>query len=72
MHERHRVGDPALSDIKDHSFGLVDCLLDIYGLGVANLGNFMGSGDQRAQNRVFVHDPGVVGCIGSRWCASGQ
>jgi hypothetical protein len=63
--ERHRrVDDACLGDLEDLRLCLVECLGDIVGLEITDLGDLAGDADELAQHRRVLHDLGVPRRVG--------
>ena len=64
MQGGHGVGRPPLGHVEHHLLGLVDGGFDVFGHRVAEIGDLAGHADEAAQERVLLHDGGVVPRVG--------
>jgi len=60
----HGVGRPPLGHVEHHLLGFVDRRFYILGHRVSEIGYFARHADQTAQERVLLHDGGVVPRVG--------
>jgi hypothetical protein len=59
-----RVGHAPLVDVVDHRFGAVECLGDVLGHRVTDLGDLAGDADQPSEQCVLLDDARVPGGVG--------